>query len=254
MKKKLPDKVREGDTLSARWLNQSVDFMEELASFHEDSSSKNGDLPSTSISTSALNHDTKAREVNELDDIPTFAYTDFQVRIKPKHLCEVDEDGSYTKMIQVHNGYVIDYHGQQEELIKNGSGSAEAAGEDKEWKDFVELEEAPVEVYLIVQQDSDGAITGIHLTPEKPEEEKYWEPKDGDDSGGSGSGSGEEESGKGLLCLHLATVKTEVVEELRRIYITQHHIGPVELEVQHSLKSISPNGEKASWRQLCDEQ
>lgn len=242
MKTKLPDKVREGDELSARWLNQSVDFIKELASFHEDSS-KNGDLPITSTGVSTLNRDTRAREANELDDIPTFTHTDFQVRIKPKHHCQVKDDGSYTKIIQVHNGYVIDYHGQKKELIKNEDGSEEASG-DADWQDFEKLQESPVEVYLLVKQDSDGAITEISLSPEKPEEEKYWEPKDGKESDGFGSGGGGEIGGKGLLCLHLATVKTEVVEELRRIYITQHHTGPVELQVVNVAKFVASEGEE----------
>ena len=68
--------------------------MEELSSLVEEAAPKNSDLPSTSVGVSTTNRDTKAREFTESDAIPTFTHQDFELRIKPKHLCTTEEDGS----------------------------------------------------------------------------------------------------------------------------------------------------------------
>ena len=95
---KLPEKVRVGETLSARWLNQVVDCLKELGKASNVSS--NGSSTSSIEYSGSGGHDTKFRSTGGTD-LQEFRVFPFQLRLKPKHLCDVDESGNWPKIAQI---------------------------------------------------------------------------------------------------------------------------------------------------------
>ncbi len=80
---KIPDKVRVGEKLSARWLNQLIDCLKELA--------RAANMAGNGTSTSSIEYsgsdmrDTKYRGTGGTD-LQEFRVVPFQLRLKPKHL------------------------------------------------------------------------------------------------------------------------------------------------------------------------
>lgn len=244
----VPPRVREGDVLSASWLNQAADCMRALHTrMTSISSPGGGELPSTSISSSGYYKDTKARPYDD-EELPIFYHRDFELRLDP---ATGGEDSPY--MVQMRGGRVRDYRGLNLDILSpdlaGGDGSptsgSTSEGESAGWITLGPAEGCP-EVYLVVETTSLGAVKNVKIT-QAPEEEVPWVPID---TGGTWAwdeeetqGSGETGPGtEGVVCVHVGSVKREEVNEVVRYYIEQHHLGPVELQVVNVAKLEIPGG------------
>ena len=205
---KPPDKVREGQIVSARWMNRVVDCLDALVK-ENGGVAGTGMGSSSSIDSKGLIRNTKFRAPEEVE-LPVYWKDDFKLRIKPKQFCEVDPEGNWNKVLQVREGHIIDYRGM-DQLVpmakEDGSGEdeeeeqeqqqgdadgkedagdgedtdadAEADGGgrpldcDKDWHDMGLITDEPLKVYCIIKQDSRGEVTEAYFSTTE-EDFKEW--------------------------------------------------------------------------------
>lgn len=221
---KIPQRVREGDPVSAAWMNSVVEALRSADAML----SKRRILAGTGYSVtesaggSSLTIDKQQHYLRESEGLPLFVNYDFELRIKPKELCEVEDDGNWPRIVQVHIGSVTN---RKESLVvdtyddgsddddstpppppASGGEEGEVAPWDAEdWVDLVELEGEDVEVFVCLSVDSAGAPTKAVFVTEQ------------------------DETDSGNTYIPVGTVSSETVEEETNYYITQNQLGPIEL-------------------------
>ncbi len=206
---KLPDKVRVGETLSARWLNQVVDCLKELAK----ASNVGSGSSTSSIEYSGSDYrDTKYRGTGG-SDLQEFRVVPFQLRLKPKHLCDVGEDGNWPKIAQIKAGAIIDYMGKTHPVPKGATIYDYTEG----WEDLGEFSEALTKIYCIIKQNYKGEILSADF---KKAEEKFvpWGKTDTN------------QEGEGTLSVFIGSFQLKRVEEINRAHIYQAHTGTLDLQ------------------------
>ncbi len=207
---KLPEKVRAGETLSARWLNQVVDCLKELA--------KAAKLSGNGSSTSSIEYsgsgmrDTKYRGTGGAD-LQEFRVVPFQLRLKPKHLCETGDDGNWPKIAQMKAGAILDYMGMTHPVPKDAAINDFTDG----WVDIGEFTERLQKAFCIIKQNSKGEIISAEI---KKGEEKFvpW---------------GKTESnlkGDGVLSVFIGSYQLRKIQEVNRAHIYQAHCGTLDLQ------------------------
>ena len=206
---KLPDKVRVGETLSARWLNQVVDCLKELAK----ASNVGSGSSTSSIEYSGSDYrDTKYRGTGG-SDLQEFRVVPFQLRLKPKHLCDVGEDGNWPKIAQIKAGAIIDYMGKTYSVPEGATIYDYTEG----WVDLGEFSEALTKIYCIIKQNYKGEILSANF---KKAEEKFvpWGKTDTN------------QEGEGTLSVFIGSYQLKRVEEINRAHIYQAHTGTLDLQ------------------------
>ena len=206
---KLPDKVRVGETLSARWLNQVVDCLKELAK----ASNVGSGSSTSSIEYSGSDYrDTKYRGTGG-SDLHEFRVVPFQLRLKPKHLCDVGEDGNWSKIAQIKAGAIIDYMGKTYSVPEGATIYDYTEG----WVDLGEFSEALTKIYCIIKQNYKGEILSANF---KKAEEKFvpWGKTDTN------------QEGEGTLSVFIGSYQLKRVEEVNRARIYQAHTGTLDLQ------------------------
>ncbi len=221
-----PDPVREGDVLSADWLNRSLDCLKALAKSGASSSSS----ASSSIRyTAGPGRDTKARPYNE-EDMPTFIHRDFELRI----LRRDDAADPLPPLVQVHDGRVLDYRGACVHLVSEGSGCTPDC-----WVDVAPLPtEGELSVYLLISRTATGAVSGLRIST-VPEADVPPDPVL-PESVSSGA--------EALSCISVGKVSSAVINDLRRFYIEQSHIGPVALQAPEVARLASNSSALSLFR------
>ena len=233
MSKALPDKVRAGDKLSAKWLNGLVDYVK----FLNDQQQRRrllkgvGYTVSESPGGSSLTIDRQAVVRVLSDDLDILRGEEFEVRIKPKGLCKVDkETGNWDKIVQVQAGRITNHSSFTLDVVskelKEGekppteSGTeAGTAWDAASWVDMEKLadlgedesgarakddEKKEVAVYVKMRLEGGQPVEGVFTT----------EPTD---------------EASGAIYVPIGQVKGELVEGSPRFYITQFQRGPIEL-------------------------
>lgn len=237
---KIPDKVRAGEKLSARWLNQLIDCLTDFSKA-TGIGGASGQSRSSIKFAGGPGKDTKYRELEGLD-FPLFIEKGFELRIKPEHLCPSSDEG-YTKILQVRSGLIVDYRGH-EFPVPNNTGSS-TSGEDfaedgssasdyftlTTWTDMFEISETPQSVYCIIRQDSRGEVTSAYFSL-SPEPFQSWKAA-------SGSGA---DSSEGVVSVLIGSAYSAIVEERSHFYIDQIHIGAIELQVCADMEEESGSG------------
>ncbi len=240
MSRALPDKVRAGDTLSAKWLNSLVDYLKYLndMQLRRRLLKGVGYAVSESPGGSSLTIDRQAVVRVLSDDLDILRNEEFQVRIKPKGLCKVNPDtGDWDKVVQVHTGRITNHRDFTLPVIaKEGTESSSApstptpesgtAWDATSWVDIGTLDdlgqgnkESPValnsddeqkknEVAVYVKMTMEGGIpvAAVFTSDIKPDE-----------------------SDKAAIYIPIGTIHGESVEGTPRYYITQYQQGPIEL-------------------------
>ena len=206
---KLPDKVRVGETLSARWLNQVVDCLKELA---KASNVGNGSSTSSIEYSGSDYRDTKYRGTGGTD-LQEFRVVPFQLRLKPKQLCEVSADGNWPKIAQIKAGAIIDYMGKTYSVPEGATIYDYTEG----WVDLGEFSEALTKIYCIIKQNYKGEILSANF---KKSEEKFvpWGKTDTN------------QEGEGTLSVFIGSYQLKRVEEVNRAHIYQAHTGTLDLQ------------------------
>lgn len=206
---KLPDKVRVGETLSARWLNQVVDCLKELA---KASNVGNGSSTSSIEYSGSDYRDTKYRGTGGTD-LQEFRVVPFQLRLKPKQLCEVSADGNWPKIAQIKAGAIIDYMGKTYSVPEGATIYDYTEG----WMDLGEFSEALTKIYCIIKQNYKGEILSANF---KKAEEKFvpWGKTD------------ENQEGEGTLSVFIGSYQLKREEEVNRARIYQAHTGTLDLQ------------------------
>ena len=206
---KLPDKVRVGETLSARWLNQVVDCLKELA---KASNVGNGSSTSSIEYSGSDYRDTKYRGTGGTD-LQEFRVVPFQLRLKPKQLCEVSADGNWPKIAQIKAGAIIDYMGKTYSVPEGATIYDYTEG----WVDLGEFSEALTKIYCIIKQNYKGEILSANF---KKAEEKFvpWGKTDTN------------QEGEGTLSVFIGSYQLKREEEVNRARIYQAHTGTLDLQ------------------------
>ncbi len=240
MSRALPDKVRAGDTLSAKWLNSLVDYLKYLndMQLRRRVLKGVGYAVSESPGGSSLTIDRQAVVRVLSDDLDILRNEEFQVRIKPKGLCKVDkETGDWDKVVQVHTGRITNHRDFTLPVTaKEGEESSSApstptpesgtAWDAASWVDIDTLDdlgqgdaESPIalssedeakknEVAVYVKMTMEGGlpVAAVFTSDIKPDE-----------------------SDKAAIYIPIGTIHGESVEGTPRYYITQYQQGPIEL-------------------------
>lgn len=207
---KIPDKVRVGEKLSARWLNQLIDCLKELA--------RAANMAGNGTSTSSIEYsgsdmrDTKYRGTGGTD-LQEFRVVPFQLRLKPKHLCGVSADGNWPKIAQMKAGAILDYMGKTHPVPKGATIYDYTEG----WVDLGTFSEALTKIYCTIKQNYKGEILSAEI---KKTEEKFvpW---------------GKTESnlkGDGVLSVFIGSYQLRKIEEVNRAHIYQAHCGTLDLQ------------------------
>lgn len=206
---KLPDKVRVGETLSARWLNQVVDCLKELA---KASNVGNGSSTSSIEYSGSDYRDTKYRGTGGTD-LQEFRVVPFQLRLKPKQLCEVSADGNWSKIAQIKAGAIIDYMGKTYSVPEGATIYDYTEG----WVDLGEFSEALTKIYCIIKQNYKGEILSANF---KKAEEKFvpWGKTDTN------------QEGEGTLSVFIGSYQLKREEDVNRARIYQAHTGTLDLQ------------------------
>ena len=211
---KIPDKVRAGDKLSARWLNQMIDCLTEFSKA-TGIGGASGQSRSTIKYADGLAKDTKYRDLGG-NDFPLFIEKGFELRLKPEHLCPSTDDG-YAKILQVRSGLIVDYRGNSYPVPFQNSGSGEYGSNDQPvlttWVDMFEISETPQSVYCIIRLDGEGDVVDADFAL-APEPYQSWQ-----------------DSSVGVISVLIGHAYCGVVEEETHFYIDQVHIGAIELQV-----------------------
>lgn len=206
---KIPDKVRVGEKLSARWLNQLIDCLKELA---KASNVGNGSSTSSIEYSGSDYRDTKYRGTGGTD-LQEFRVVPFQLRLKPKHLCGVSADGNWPKIAQMKAGAILDYMGKTHPVPKGATIYDYTEG----WVDLGTFSEALTKIYCTIKQNYKGEILSAEI---KKAEDKFvpW---------------GKTESnlkGDGVLSVFIGSYQLRKIEEVNRAHIYQAHCGTLDLQ------------------------
>ncbi len=235
MSRTLPDRVKAGDTLSATWLNSIIDYLKGL----NDMQARRrllrgvGYTVSESPGGSSLTIDRQAVVRVLSDDLDIMRDEEFQVRLKPKGLSQVDaETGNWDKVVQVHAGRITNHRDftlpvTAKELSDEDAGSvgssSSAAGtawDAENWVDMGTLKSLGdsaaaqaegdancVEVFVKVTYEAGLPMTAVFCTTD------------------------ESDSGNDETCVYIPIGKIagESVEGNPRYYVTQYQQGPIEL-------------------------
>ena len=207
---KIPDKVRVGEKLSARWLNQLIDCLKELA--------RAANMAGNGTSTSSIEYsgsdmrDTKYRGTGGTD-LQEFRVVPFQLRLKPKHLCGVSADGNWPKIAQMKAGAILDYMGKTHPVPKGATIYDYTEG----WVDLGTFSEGLTKIYCTIKQNYKGEILSAEI---KKSEDKFvpW---------------GKTESnlkGDGVLSVFIGSYQLRKIEEVNRAHIYQAHCGTLDLQ------------------------
>lgn len=229
MGRELPREVRAGEVVSAAWLNSIVAYLRFL---NEQQLRRRilrgvGYQAKESAGGTSLTIDKQAIVRLGEDELDIHRNEDFQLRIKPKNQCFVDEDtGHWDKVVQVHIGRVTNHSGSDMTVcvLEPGSGSSGSASnplngtvwDADQWVD-VGVISAQTSVALTNTEDTNSTKeVFVHLLPgsssqplatfatvRKPDVEGIYIP--------------------------IGKVQAVVVEDFLRIYIEQYHQGPIEL-------------------------
>ncbi len=241
MSRTLPDRVKAGDTLSATWLNSIIDYLKGL----NDMQARRrllrgvGYTVSESPGGSSLTIDRQAVVRVLSDDLDIMRDEEFQVRLKPKGLSQVDaETGNWDKVVQVHVGRITNHRDftlpvtakelSDEDAGSMGSSSSAAgtAWDAANWVDMgtlkplgdsaaaqAEGEANCIEVYVKVTFEGGLPMEAVFSTKEKSTE------------GGESSSA----EGDNTIYIPIGKISGESVEGSPRYYITQYQQGPIEL-------------------------
>ena len=220
---KIPDKVRVGEKLSARWLNQIIDCLKELA--------KAANMAGNGTSTSSIEYsgsdyrDTKYRGTGGTD-LQEFRVVPFQLRLKPKHLCDVSADGNWPKIAQIKAGAIIDYMGKTRPVPENATIYDYTEG----WVDIGAFSEQLHKVFCIIKQNYKGEILSAEI---RSSEEKFvpW-------------GKTEENTkGDGVLSVFIGSYQLRKINEVNRAHIYQAHCGTLDLQTVQVEKAFDVSEE-----------
>ena len=220
---KIPDKVRVGEKLSARWLNQIIDCLKELA--------KAANMAGNGTSTSSIEYsgsdyrDTKYRGTGGTD-LQEFRVVPFQLRLKPKHLCDVSADGNWPKIAQIKAGAIIDYMGKTRPVPENATIYDYSEG----WVDIGAFSEQLHKVFCIIKQNYKGEILSAEI---RSSEEKFvpW-------------GKTEENTkGDGVLSVFIGSYQLRKINEVNRAHIYQAHCGTLDLQTVQVEKAFDVSEE-----------
>lgn len=222
MSQQLPRKVKAGEIVSAAWLNSLVDY---LGYLNQQQTRRRvlrgvGYTVSESPGGTSLTIDRQPYTRVCEEELDLLSQTDFAVRIKPKALCDVDGDGNWKKTLQVHCGTVTDHNGHDVEVSAleseeeggtpatpppaAGDSGGNAAWDAEDWVDVGELEQGKeTRVYVRLTRNGSVPETAVFAT----------------------------ERGEGTddVYILIGTAQAEKVEEAVRYYITQNHLGTIEL-------------------------
>ncbi len=207
---KIPDKVRVGEKLSARWLNQLVDCLKELA--------KAANMAGNGSSTSSIEYsgsdmrDTKYRGTGGTD-LQEFRVAPFQLRLKPKHLCGVSADGNWPKIAQMKAGVILDYMGKTHPVPKGATIFDYTEG----WVDLGAFSEDLTKIYCTIKQNYKGEILSVEI---KKSEDKFvpWGKTESN------------QKGDGTLSVFIGSYQLRKIEEVNRAHIYQAHCGTLDLQ------------------------
>ncbi len=280
MSQRLPDKVRAGDQLSAKWLNSLVDYLKYLNDMQQRRRLLKGVgyAVSESPGGSSLTIDRQAVVRVLSDDLDILRNEEFQVRIKPKGLCTVNkETGDWDKVVQVHVGRITNHRDftlpviareQDENDTPSTSTSPSSTGSSWDaasWVDIDTLDDLgqkndsgrsssasasseddgskkEIAVYVKMTIEGDLPVSAVFCSDIKPDE------------------------ASGAIYVPIGTVRGESVEGSPRYYITQFQQGPIELggaggtpmpfDVTLSVKIVEPEegseeGEEEPEPQTC---
>ena len=220
---KIPDKVRVGEKLSARWLNQIIDCLKELA--------KAANMAGNGTSTSSIEYsgsdyrDTKYRGTGGTD-LQEFRVVPFQLRLKPKHLSDVSADGNWPKIAQIKAGAIIDYMGKTRPVPENATIYDYTEG----WVDIGAFSEQLHKVFCIIKQNYKGEILSAEI---RSSEEKFvpW-------------GKTEENTkGDGVLSVFIGSYQLRKINEVNRAHIYQAHCGTLDLQTVQVEKAFDVSEE-----------
>lgn len=223
---KLPEKVRVGETLSARWLNQVVDCLKELA--------KAANMVGNGSSTSSIEYsgselrDTKYRGTGSTD-LQEFKVFPFQLRLKPKHLCEVDESGNWPKIAQIKAGAIIDYMGNTRPVPENATIYDYTEG----WIDIGAFSERLEKVFCIIKQNYKGEIISADIASEQKDFVPWGKTE-------------ENATGEGTLSVFIGSYQLRRINEVNRAHIYQAHTGTLDLQTVQVEKLVTEDGGSGS--------
>ncbi|MBR2145793.1 MAG: hypothetical protein IJ956_09660, partial [Akkermansia sp.] len=219
---KLPEKVRVGETLSARWLNQVVDCLKELA--------KAANMVGNGTSTSSIEYsgselrDTKYRGTGG-SDLQEFKVFPFQLRLKPKHLCEVDAEGNWPKIAQIKAGAIIDYMGKTRPVPENATIYDYTEG----WIDIGTFSEKLEKVFCIIKQNYKGEIISADISSEQKDFVPWGKTE-------------ENATGEGTLSVFIGSYQLRRINEVNRAHIYQAHTGTLDLQTVQVEKLVTEDG------------
>jgi hypothetical protein len=156
--------------------------------------------------------DTKYRGTGGTD-LQEFRVYPFQLRLKPKQLCDVSADGSWPKIAQMKVGAIVDYMGKTHAVPKDQTLYDYTDG----WVDIGAFTEELQKAFCIITQNYKGEITKVEI---KKEEEKF-EPWGKTESN---------KEGKGKLSVFIGSYQLQREEEVNRAHIYQAHSGTLDLQ------------------------
>ena len=223
---KLPEKVRVGETLSARWLNQVVDCLKELG--------KAANMVGNGTSTSSIEYsgselrDTKYRGTGG-SDLQEFKVFPFQLRLKPKHLCEVDESGNWPKIAQIKAGAIIDYMGKTRPVPENATIYDYTEG----WVDIGAFSEKLEKVFCVIKQNYKGEIISADISSEQKDFVPWGKTE-------------ENATGEGTLSVFIGSYQLRKIQEVNRAHIYQAHCGTLDLQTVQVEKLVTEDGGSGS--------
>ena len=223
---KLPEKVRVGETLSARWLNQVVDCLKELA--------KAANMVGNGSSTSSIEYsgselrDTKYRGTGGTD-LQEFKVFPFQLRLKPKHLCEVDAEGNWPKIAQIKAGAIIDYMGKTRPVPENATIYDYTEG----WIDIGAFSEKLEKVFCVIKQNYKGEIISADIASEQKDFVPWGKTE-------------ENATGEGTLSVFIGSYQLRRINEVNRAHIYQAHTGTLDLQTVQVEKLVTEDGGSGS--------
>ncbi len=240
MSRALPDKVRAGDKLSARWLNSIVDYLKYL----NDQQLRRrllkgvGYAVSESPGGSSLTIDRQAVVRVLFDDLDILRGEEFEVRIKPKNLCNVDkESGNWDKIVQVHIGRITNHREFTLNVV-----SKELDGGEKPAPEAAEQNSAAWDAGCWVDMDTlpnlggggqgeSGGSTGKDDKDEDSDEVTVYVKMrfEGDIPIEGVFCTEMDEEATDAVYVPIGSVSGELVEGSARYYITQYQRGPIEL-------------------------
>ncbi len=214
MGRELPAKVSAGQTVSAAWLNSIIDYLRYLneQQLRRKILRGTGCAARETAGGTTLSIDRQPYTRVCKDGLDTLRTEDFELRIKPKELCTVDENGHWDKIVQVHRGKVTDHHDCELEVTDLAADAqGEASGEeegtaDPDWVDVakisVEDKAETVEVYVRMDAYPPTKAEFVKREPQEPD---------------------------GRIYIPVGKVAMDKVNDLPRVYISQYQQGPIEL-------------------------